>query len=455
VADLEQGSRNTTISDETLRRMLAENRDVEWDKAYIYLRNRPEVLEGILNPQQWRDLLANDPRLLDTKQILEDGLTLTQGPNRDPAMVLGLHVSKANQRQKDGSYDNYSGRWWMPKSDVTLTTMPVRSGMADPESHIFPVANEFQSGVFLIDDTRVMIPLAEAQRLTKLNEQKIVDEFDPDTVLGVDPARATMVLVRAVEGVTPDALRDEVDRTYQQFVREIMLDDTAIEKPPTFSVGILTWEQQQAQFIGPVEKEREMMRTLFSLVYIVCAGLVLAIFWAIVYEKTRDIGILRSVGASRIGISWIFLRYGLIVGTLGAIFGFGLGSLVVVNINAIHNAMGDPPQWLAYVLGTLTAATLGFTLWKLRTGLLMPPVLGALIFLVLLIMTIGVALLIKIGGAVIWNPEIYYFTIIPNEVDLNSAYFTMIGAVVFSLVGAFLPAAKAADVDPVKALHYE
>ncbi len=59
------------------------------------------------------------------------------------------------------------------------------------------------------------------------------------------------------------------------------------------------------------------------------------------------------------------------------------------------------------------------------------------------------------GGVVIWDPAVYYFTVIPNQVDRESAMFTMVGAVVFSVLGAFLPAAKAADTDPVTALRYE
>ena len=54
-----------------------------------------------------------------------------------------------------------------------------------------------------------------------------------------------------------------------------------------------------------------------------------------------------------------------------------------------------------------------------------------------------------------WDPRVYYFSVIPNSVDFISAFVTMIGAVVFSLLGALIPAVRAADTDPVDALRYE
>lgn len=197
------------------------------------------------------------------------------------------------------------------------------------------------------------------------------------------------------------------------------------------------------------------MRTLFSLVYIVCSGLVLAIFWAIVYEKTRDIGILRSIGASRIGISWIFLRYGLVIGILGAVLGLGLGWLVVDRINEIHTALGDPPKWLGIVVLAMAGVALVGTIIRSLSGRLLPLVLGSLLTVGLLGIGSMILVVAHFGGVVIWDPSVYYFTEIPNEVDLGSAAITMVGAIVFSVIGAFLPAAKAADTDPVKALRYE
>jgi lipoprotein-releasing system permease protein len=432
-----------------------------WQNILLSMRRQSDVFKSVLTTDQWRDLLASDPRLVDAEQVLKDGLALTHAG--DPhAIVLGMHVSEGNERQRDGTYRALRNwHWWMPRYQVTLTTLPVTGGSiggADSaENRVLKVVNEFVSGVFVIDDKRVMIPLKIAQEMTHLNESKRVREGDdPFVPTGIDPARATMVLVRAAPGVTPEQLREKVANAYDQFAQEIAADPDSVLPPALgFGLSVQTWAQQQASFIGPVEKEREMMRTLFSLVYLVCAGLVLAIFWAIVYEKTRDIGILRSIGASRIGISWIFLRYGMLIGVAGAIVGLGLAYLVVSNINVIHEALGNPPLWLALSVLGLAALALVITIIRSLSGNLLPVVVGSLVTLVLVVIG-GLALwLWKIGGVIIWNPEVYYFTQIPNKVDMNSAYITMIGAVFFSLIGAFVPAAKAADTDPVKALRYE
>ena len=132
-----------------------------------------------------------------------------------------------------------------------------------------------------------------------------------------------------------------------------------------------------------------------------------------------------------------------------------MGWLVVHNINPIHHAMGNPPKWMAWILCGGAVISLGVTIAKSFSGRLLPLVVGGLVTGVLAIMTSVAFLLIRIGGIIIWDPSVYYFTVIPNEVDFINAYITMGGAVLFSLIGAFLPAAKAADVDPVRALQYE
>jgi lipoprotein-releasing system permease protein len=426
-------------------------------ESTLYWRPVTPELADTIRTDDYRNRLGDR-----ATELLEQGRTLKTGNPRLPAMITGIHVSIGNDRQRDGSYEprpHMTGSWFMPNFEVTLTAVPVvDDGVIEPTHQTFQIVNEFISGVFLIDKTRIMVPLEVAQEMLSLDRAERVDPDDPDVILGEDPARATLVLVRAADGVSPDTLRDAVEAAYYEFHFEVMNDDTALVKPPAagFGLGIQTWEQQQAEFIGPVEKERELMRTLFSLIYLVCAGLVLSIFWAIVYEKTREIGILRSVGASRMGISWIFLRYGLVIGVLGAVGGLALGTLVVHNINLIHNGMGDPPVLLAIVAFGLAVLAALVMIIRSLSGRLLPMVLGSLVTLLLSLLG-SIMLFIKyvLGGLVMWDPSVYYFTKIPNQVDYGSAIVTMIAAVVFSILGAFIPAAKAADTDPVRALRYE
>ena len=58
-------------------------------------------------------------------------------------------------------------------------------------------------------------------------------------------------------------------------------------------------------------------------------------------------------------------------------------------------------------------------------------------------------------GFLIWDPAVYYFATIPSQMDWENARLTCVGAIVFSVLGAAVPAARAADIDPVRALRYE
>ncbi len=409
----------------------------------------------------------NYDRLADAMAMRrEPGVSAAAAPSPLPGLILGMEISHFNHRQRDGSYrtnqryDSSQDRAaWMPQYEVSLTLVPVNEGgtLDVQRRQAFSIVNEFQSGVYQIDKNRVMIPFAEAQELLRLSERPL---FDPKALddegnpvrIGVAPARATTILIKAKPGVTPEALRDAVKDLYVRFAQAKSEDPNARALMPNF-VDIKTWEERLKDLIGPVENERGLMRILFSLVYVVCAGLVLAIFWSIVHEKTRDIGILRSVGAGRTGILTIFLAYGLTIGVVGSLVGLGLAWLVISNINEIHSAMGRPvPMWVWITTG---AATSAFTVAAIAASLRGSVLYGLLWSIVGLILGGLTALLVFHRGFTIWDPSVYYFSTIPNQLDFTNAIQTMAFATIFSVFGAAVPAAKAADTDPVRSLRYE
>lgn len=414
-------------------------------------------VQSVLNDEQWATVLEFDERLSTPNSLLQQGLSLSR--NGKDGIVPGLHVSEGNERQKDGSYQVIrNDYWWLPRYEGTLTMLPVdtQGGIIEPESIKMPFVNEFQSGVFMIDESRIFIPIGVSQRLLHLDEASIVHEDDPNVIVGIDPARATSILVRGTNGVTAEELQDRIASLYDEFLTQLP-EGTLVFPPSRRDPGLTihTWEEQQRRFTGPIEKERELMRTLFSIVYLVVAALILSIFWSIVYEKTRDIGILRSIGASRASIVWIFLLYSLVIGVVGSALGLFIGWLITKNINAIHEVMGNPPLSSAIGAFIIAGCIVVYTSVKTRNGQMLPIVLGSLG--ILTCGGIGALILYirHIGGLVIWDASVYYFSVIPNQIDWPSSLVTLCGAVLFCLLGAVIPAAKAADTDPVKALRHE
>jgi lipoprotein-releasing system permease protein len=128
---------------------------------------------------------------------------------------------------------------------------------------------------------------------------------------------------------------------------------------------------------------------------------ILATFYMIVVEKTKDIGILKALGAPSTGVMSIFLSYGLSLGGVGTGVGILLGLVFVWNINEI----ADLIQW--------------FT------------------------------------GREVFDPTIYYFSQIPTIVNPWTVIWVACGAVGIAVLASVLPAIRAARLHPVEALRYE
>jgi lipoprotein-releasing system permease protein len=336
-----------------------------------------------------------------------------------PAMALGIQVTRYNQRRPEGFYEPGFGVF-VPNERYTLGLLPMsrRAVVVGAEYRELPVANEFRSGMYEVDANWVILPLATLQEMTKLDGAERVDpswrpgalvrneetgRLEPERprVIGRDPARATHILVRAADGVEASRAEERVEAVYEAFAAR---HSGEVPLPPSWRENVVyEWEEkpQLRTFIAAVRKETALVLTLFAFISVTAAFLVCAIFWSMVSEKTKDIGILRAIGASRGGVAWLFLRYGMAIGVIGSAAGGALAWVIVSNINPIH-------EWMGTALGLY-----------------------------------------------IWDPSVYYFTEIPSDVEPAKAAFVLAGGVVFSVLGALLPALRAAWMDPVRALRFE
>jgi lipoprotein-releasing system permease protein len=391
-----------------------------------------------------KDVEKRDPRLVMEQQkgwerILDNGKRLVRadppGWEEKPAVNLGIEASGFNSRQPSGIYIPHARdirtdtgdfdivRDFLPdRGNVTVHVLPLdkKGRGVDMVTRSFPVANEFKTGVFQFDKQMVVLPLDELQRMLKMDKAKriadkgavrpqlvkdpktgeerfVIPGADDPSKLVEDPARVTTVLVRAAPGVSAEELKQHVMNViYPEFEkahRGLV--------PSALSIDILTWEDLNATFIGAVKKETALVLFLFTIISFVAVFLVLAIFWSMVSEKTKDIGVLRSLGAGRLGVAGMWLTYGLAIGLVGSLFGGIASYFIITNINPIH-------EWLGSAL-----------------------------------------------GIAIWDPRIYYFTKIPNQIDPSRAAIVLVSGVLSSVLGAVVPAARAALMDPVKALRFE
>ena len=169
--------------------------------------------------------------------------------------------------------------------------------------------------------------------------------------------------------------------------------------PGVFSIR--TWEQKQGPLLAAVEVESAILNVLLFLIIAVAGFGILAIFFMIVVEKTRDIGILKALGASSRGVMSIFLSYGLGLGVVGAGVGVALGLVFVAEINQIEEFI----TWLT--------------------------------------------------GRKVFDEKIYYFPEIPTMVNPMMVLWVAVGAMTIAVMASILPARRAAGLHPVRALRYE
>src|SRR5262249_49283035 len=114
--------------------------------------------------------------------------------------------------------------------------------------------------------------------------------------------------------------------------------------PPSAGYQVQRWEDKQGPLLAAISIEKGILNVLLFLIIAVAGFGILAIFSMIVVEKTRDIGILKALGASNGGVMSIFLGYGLLLGVIGAGLGTALGLTLTIYINPIE-------RWVALHTG--------------------------------------------------------------------------------------------------------
>ena len=166
-------------------------------------------------------------------------------------------------------------------------------------------------------------------------------------------------------------------------------------------VRVIDWTQANDSFFAAVTVEQNVMFLILTLIILVAAFNVVSSLIMMVKDKTGDIAVLRTLGATRGNIMRIFLMCGASVGVTGTMVGTLLGVVFCLNIERIR-------EFLQSALGTK-----------------------------------------------LFDPEVYYLTHLPAKLETGNVVQVVIMALVLSLVATLYPSWRAARTDPVEALRHE
>ncbi|MGC1408455.1 MAG: lipoprotein-releasing ABC transporter permease subunit [Acetobacteraceae bacterium] len=235
-----------------------------------------------------------------------------------------------------------------------------------PRVRAYKVVAIFQVGENEYDTGYVFLPLEAAQ--VYFQKPDVATQLE---VMVSDPERVT-----AVHRAIFDALRGT-------------------------EVQIVDWTQSNNSFFAAVQVEQNVMFLILTLIILVAAFNVISSLIMMVKDKTRDIAVLRTLGAGRGAVMRIFLMCGASVGFTGTVVGLVLGVLFCWNIETIQH-------WVEAITGTS-----------------------------------------------VFNPEVYYLTHLPARLDWHEVTQVAVMALVLSLLATLYPSWRAARTDPVEALRHE
>ncbi len=152
------------------------------------------------------------------------------------------------------------------------------------------------------DSTFVYMPLAEAQSyFNREGDVNVIEVFLDDA--------------------------DRVDEARQSI-------EMAAERP----MALTDWRQRNRTFFGALEVERNVMFLILTLIVLVAALNIISGLIMLVKDKSSDIAILRTMGATRGAIMRVFLITGASIGIVGTIAGFLLGLLLALNVETIRRS---------------------------------------------------------------------------------------------------------------------
>ena len=234
-----------------------------------------------------------------------------------------------------------------------------------PRIVAYKIVAIFEVGIYDYDKAFVVMPMANAQVLLRMGDA--VGEIE---VVTTNPDRVDAIL---------GPIKGQVTRVGQ----------------------IASWKDTNSALFEALVVEKTVMFWVLSIIILVAVFNILSSLIMLVRAKTRDIAILRTMGASRAALMRVFMTVGTLIGGLGVVAGLALGFALLA--------------WRAEIVSTVSRLT----------------------------------------GSNLWDPSVRYLTDLPSQTDPMQVVGIVALTLLLSFLATLFPAWKAASTDPVTVLRYE
>ena len=233
-----------------------------------------------------------------------------------------------------------------------------------PRSKAFRIGGVFDVGMYEYNNSFIFMPLETAQIFFEIEQRVSMLE-----IVTVDP--------QTIEAQKP-------------IIQQRLGDGFRVQD----------WHDNNVNFFNALQVERNVMFLILTLIILVAAFNIVSSLIMLVKDKSRDIAILRTMGASRGQVLRIFLITGASIGVVGTVGGSLLGILITTNLDVIQKAL----EWLT--------------------------------------------------STKLFPAEVYFLTHLPAIIDWQEVVSVIIMALVLSFAATLYSAWRAAKLDPVEALRY-
>lgn len=301
-----------------------------------------------------------------------------------PGCVVGI-IMMHGPTDRTGKYYHDDHQ---PKVSLTISCFPLTAkgalakaatGLVSSKTFIF--ADDSHTHIPRIDSQMVYIPFDIAQTLCGMD--------------GVDK-RTNSIHIKFAENV---ALSDGCEKTadlWQKFTAK-----NADKKYADLlqNVSVQSWLYFRRSSIAPMQKEQTMLVMLFVMLGFITVFIIFVVFYMIISHKSKDIGIFKSIGISKLNIIKLFLNFAMLIGVTGSVIGAAAGWAFISKAHRIET-------WLFENYG-----------WQL------------------------------------WDRSVYAIGEIPSEVEINVAIMIVVSAIIASLLGAVIPSIQAVRKTPAEILQ--